>query len=51
MEALESHAPGAEVWGATTIATPQKTEGHFLQPECWLLRLHYCFISLELWNF
>lgn len=25
--------------------------GHFLQPECWLLRLHYCLISLVLWNF
>lgn len=50
----KSHSPGAEVREKRTIATPQGTGrvvGHFLQPESWLLRLHYCLISLELWNF
>lgn len=39
MEANRSHSPQAEVRGETTITTHQRMVDHFLQPECWLLRL------------
>lgn len=36
-----------ELWGETTITTPQRMVNHFLQPACWLLRLSLllCFLS------
>lgn len=50
----KSHSPGAEVREKRPLPPlrgQDRMVGHFLQPECWLLRLHYCLISLVLWNF